>query len=289
VRLVNGSERDALPNLITIGAQKCGTTSLHYYLNQHPDIAMVRAKELNFFVSEGAWAKGLGWYAAQFDPAARIRGESSPSYTNYPRYDGVAERIHAVVPEAKLVYMVRDPLERMISQYLHEYTTGTENKPIENVLGESLGTHRYVTRSKYFLQLEQYLPFFDPAAILVVAQEELLHERAATMQRIFEFLDVEASFHHPNFERIKHLTRDRRRKTWAGKIVTSGIRTATRPLRPPRWLAWEAENYLVFPFARKVSRPVLPAILRERLVCELQNDANRLRELTGKEFPNWSV
>jgi hypothetical protein len=289
VHLAKDFNRDALPNLIIVGAQKCGTTSLHYYLNQHPDIAMTRGKELNFFVEEGAWAKGLGWYAAQFNPAARVRGESSPSYTNYPRYSGVAERIHTIVPEAKLVYMVRDPLERTISQYIHEYTTGWENRPIEDVLGGPLATHRYVRRSKYFLQLEQYLRYFDPAAILVVEQEELLHQRPTTMQRIFEFLDVDTSFYHPNFQRLKHLTRDRRRKTWAGKVVTSGIRAATRPLRPPRWLAWEAENYLVFPFARKVPRPVLPTALRERLVGELQDDANRLRELTGKEFSDWSV
>jgi hypothetical protein len=272
-----------------IGAQKCGTTSLHFYLDEHPEIQMARGKELNFFVGDGSWANGVDWYAAHFDPDAPVRGESSPAYTNYPVYNGVPARIHSLVPEAKLVYMVRDPVERTISQYVHDYSTGRENSSIEDVLGDGLATHPYVTRSKYFLQLEQYLAFFEPAAILVVAQEELLLERRAAMRRIFAFLGVETSFYHPSFEQIKHLSRDRRRKTWAGRAVTSAVRTVTRPLHPPRWLAWEAENYLVFPFARKVARPPLSSALREQMAGELKGDADRLRELTGQEFASWSV
>lgn len=272
-----------------IGAQKCGTTSLHFYLDQHPEIQMARGKELNFFVAGGSSANGVDWYAAQFDPDAPVRGESSPAYTHYPVHDGVPARIHSLVPQAKLIYMVRDPVERTVSQYVHDYSTGREDRSIEDVFEDGLAAHRYVTRSKYFLQLEQYLGFFDPAAILVVAQEELLLERAAAMRRIFAFLEVEPSFYHPNFERIKHLSRDRRRKTWAGQAVASTVRTVTRPLHPPRWLAWEAENYLVFPFARKVGRPGLSSAVREQLAGELKEDVDRLRELTGQEFANWSL
>jgi hypothetical protein len=272
-----------------IGAQKCGTTSLHFYLDQHPEIQMARGKELNFFVGDGSWANGVDWYAAHFDSEAPVRGESSPAYTNYPIFDGVPARIHSFVPHAKLVYMVRDPVERTISQYVHDYSTGREDRSIEDVFEDGLATHPYVTRSKYFLQLEQYLAFFDPAAILVVTQEELLLERSAAMRRIFGFLEVDPSFYHPNFEQIKHLSRDRRRRTWAGRAVTSAIRTVTRPLHPPRWLAWEAENYLVFPLARKVTRPALSTAVREQLADELKEDVDRLRELTGQEFATWSV
>jgi hypothetical protein len=272
-----------------IGAQKCGTTSLHFYLDQHPEVSMARGKELNFFVAGGSWAKGVDWYAAQFDPDAPVRGESSPAYTNYPFHDGVPARVHSLVPESKLVYMVRDPIERAVSQYVHEFSTGREDRSIEDVFADGLATHPYVIRSKYFLQIEQYLAFFDPAAILVIAQEELLLERPATMRRIFGFLEVDPSFYHPNFEQIKHLSRDRRRRTWAGRALVSGVRAATRPFHPPRWLGWEAETYLVFPFARKFARPVLSTALRERLMREVKEDVARLRELTGQEFARWSV
>jgi hypothetical protein len=281
--------RGGLPNLIVIGTQKGGTTSLHYYLDQHPEIAMARAKELNFFVSKGAWTKGVDWYAVQFDPTARVRGESSPSYTNYPIHDGVPARMHSVVPDAKLVYLVRDPLERIVSQYLHDYSVGKEDRSIDDALADDLRTHPYVLRSKYFFQLEQYLPFFPLSRILVLSQEELLGKRAATMRRVFDFLGVDSSFYDPRFERLKHRTSGRRRRTRAGETVSSLARAVSRRVHTPRWIAWKAERLLVFPLARRLERPVLGDVLSQRLIAELQDDVGRLRELTGEQFEGWCI
>src|ERR1700761_4316974 len=96
----------ALPNLIIIGAAKCGTTSLHNYLDLHPEVQMSEPKELEFFVDDGNWAKGLAWYRTHFDPAARIRGESSTRYTRDHNPSYVAERIQETVGDLKVVYMV---------------------------------------------------------------------------------------------------------------------------------------------------------------------------------------
>jgi hypothetical protein len=251
---------------------------------------MARAKELNFFVARGSWAKGVDWYTAQFDPDAAVRGESSPAYTNHPFHDGVPARLHSVVPDAKLVFLVRDPIERIVSQYVHDLSAGKEERPIEEALADGLPTHPYVMRSKYFFQLEQYLRFFAREQLLVLAQEELLHERAGTMQRVFEFVEVDADFYHPRFERMKHRTRShRRRKTRAGAAVSAGVGRATRRWQAPGWVAWRAERLLVFPFSRAIERPVLSGVLREQLSAELAQDANRLREFTGKEFESWCV
>ena len=92
-----------LPNLIVIGAAKCGTTSLHEYLNEHPEISMSSEKELYFFVEEKNLGKGLAWYESQFDPSAPVRGESSPGYSALPLYRGVPERMAETIPDAKLV------------------------------------------------------------------------------------------------------------------------------------------------------------------------------------------
>ena len=92
--------RGALPNLIVIGGLKCGTTSLHHYLGLHPRIEMSRPKELNFFVSELNWDLGADWYASHFDRSAQIRGETSPHYTNLPRFTGVAERMRELLGAA---------------------------------------------------------------------------------------------------------------------------------------------------------------------------------------------
>ena len=127
----------ALPNLIVIGGLKCGTTSLHHYLNLHPEIAMSRPKELNFFVAELNWDLGPDWYASHFDRAAPVRGETSPHYTNLPRFGGVAERMREVLgAEARIVYMVRDPIDRMLSHYLHNVGGGYESRPLETALAD---------------------------------------------------------------------------------------------------------------------------------------------------------
>jgi hypothetical protein len=121
-----------LPNLIDIGVMKCATTTLHRYLDPHPDVAMSEPKELNFFCGPrrldghrddqtawlaGNWHRGVGWYAAQFLPAP-VRGEASPGYTS-PSFPRAAERMARIVPGARLVYLMRDPLERAVSQYLY--------------------------------------------------------------------------------------------------------------------------------------------------------------------------
>src|SRR5947208_13622101 len=103
-----GAVEGALPNLVVIGAQKCGTSGLHYYLSLHPEISMSKPKELNFFIAERNYPRGLDWYRAHFDPTAKVRGESSPNYTAYPLHVGVPERMHSIVPDAKLLYLVRD-------------------------------------------------------------------------------------------------------------------------------------------------------------------------------------
>src|SRR3954454_424581 len=107
-----------LPKLLIIGAQKCGTTSLHTYLDAHPDVHMAAEKELDFFIEDRAWQRGLEWYATRFRDDAGVRGESSPNYTGWPVWDGVPERAAAVIPKARLVYLVRDPIDRIESHYL---------------------------------------------------------------------------------------------------------------------------------------------------------------------------
>src|SRR3954465_14378495 len=137
----------AMPNLIIIGGLKCGTTSVHHYLGLHPEIGMSRPKELNFFVEELNWPLGADWYRGHFTGDERVQGESSPHYTNEPRFAGVAERIHGLLPEARIVYIVRDPIDRMLSHYLHNVAGGYESRPLEEALDDPHSA--YVHRSLY--------------------------------------------------------------------------------------------------------------------------------------------
>ncbi|MGI8462078.1 MAG: sulfotransferase, partial [Solirubrobacterales bacterium] len=189
----------ALPNLIVIGGLKCGTTSLHHYLGLHPEIGMSRPKELNFFVSELNWGLGADWYAGHFSAGDPVRGETSPHYTNEPRFAGVAERMRGMLgADARLVYMVRDPIDRLLSHYLHNVGGGYEDRSMEEALTPDSA---YVRRSLYVMQAAPYLEHFDAERIAFVTREELRDEREATMKRLFSFLGVDDGFSSPQFER----------------------------------------------------------------------------------------
>jgi len=159
-----------LPNLLVIGAQKCGTTSLHRYLDAHPEIAMSDPKELDFFVehedrphyvANGNWHRGVDWYASQFPDDAPVRGEASPNYTAYPNVQRIPERAAEIVPGAALIYMVRDPIERIVSHYLHRVGASPERRSLKETLGDiERGSGMvFVDRSRYFMQIERWLEY----------------------------------------------------------------------------------------------------------------------------------
>lgn len=246
----------ALPNLVVIGAMKCGTSALHRYLDRHPQIAMSDPKELNFFIGaqeppdvgedeawrHGNWHRGVEWYARQFPAEATVRGESSPGYTS-PSYPGVAARMAALVPAVRLVYLVRDPVERAVSQYRHHRADGTERRPPEEALLDPAS--QYVGRSRYLERLAPFLARFSTAQIAIAAQEELLGDRRRTLRRLFAFAGADDDFWSDDLERRWHTAR-----------------TAT---------------------------PRIGATLRARLCDAVRDDAKRLRESAGREFPSWSV
>ena len=254
---MSDADRGALPDLVIIGAMKCGTTSLHSYLDAHTDIGMSEPKELNFFFGPdsvdvgddaetwtlGNWHRGTGWYAAQFDPACAVRGESSPGYTS-PSHPESAARMAAVVPGARLVYAVRDPVRRALSQYGHHRREGTESRPLAEALLDPAS--QYVARGRY---LERLGPFLATGAfddrITVVAQEELETDLRTTMRRVFADLDVDPDHWSP--------------------AMDSRRNAAPEPAPEP------------------------DRALREALADCLRDDAERLREFTGREFPGWTV
>ena len=274
----------ALPNLIVIGAQKCGTSVLHYYLSLHPEVSMSKPKELNFFIEERNWPRGLDWYRGHFDPEARVRGEASPNYSAFPQHQGVPERMHSVVPDAKLIYMIRDPLERIAAHWVHNYAKRRE----KGTLAETL-THpntSYVNRSKYAMQLERFLAFYPRGRVLVFQQSELRHQRMETLRRIFDFIGVDPDFTHPRFEQERHQTSRKTRATrLAVRLEKLGRSSRARLLPSSFWLVLDDR----LPLRRTIKRPDVRASLPGETLAELRADGERLRELTGRDFSNWTI
>lgn len=281
------TRRSGLPDLIIIGAAKCGTTSLHHYLDLHPSIAMTREKELHFFSRPLVWERGLDWYSSRFDARADLRGEASVTYTAWPKWKGVPERMASVVPDARLLYIVRDPVRRILSAWQHLYADGMEQRPLQDALRELEGND-LVERSRYYRQIEEYLPFYPPSRIHVICSETLLTDRRATLADVFRFLGVDPAFDSPGFDTLEHESRRRRRKGRLARLLQQ--LGASRPARIFSPAVRRRIGYLVY---RPITRPVEPPVLDERTAARLREflapDIARLRAFTGLPFTEWSV
>ncbi len=270
-----------LPNLIVIGAMKGGTSSLHNYLDLHPQIAMSRPKELDFFVLEKNWPKGVEWYESHFTDGARICGESSPNYTKCHFFAGVPGRVHAIVPEAKLIYVLRDPIERIISHYVHNIAARWDDRRFPDAVRENID---YVSCSKYYMQLERYLDYFPKRNILIIASEDLHRRRQQTLQGVFRFLGVDDAFYTEGFSKILHESSAKRRRTKVGSLLLRlPGRKAIRSLLP---FSSQFANVLS---KREIKRPVLSAELRQELIDALRDDVALLKEHTGGDFEHWCL
>ena len=285
---ISKHRRGNLPGLIIIGAMKCATTSLHYYLNLHPEISMSKEKELDFFSIKRNWDKGIEWYKSHFVGQAKVHGESSPNYTVYPRLKGVPERMYSVIPDAKLIYILRDPIDRIISQYVHNYSEGRDNRSLEDALRHLGDTNTYIVRSKYFMQLQQYLNYFPASNIWIMTTDDLHAQRQKTLQKVFRFLNVEETFFSRQFHTVRHKSEAKGRwnriglflKLLSEKHMTGVFSTDTRI---------KIGRVLRLPFSTRIERPVLDETLRGALIDFLREDMNRLREHTGRDFESWCV
>jgi sulfotransferase family protein len=197
-----------LPDFLIIGAQKAGTTALYAYLREHPQITGPSWKEVSFF--DRHYGRGEAWYRGNFPNTLRARGglvgEASPSYLFHPL---APERVAALVPEAKLVALVRNPVDRAFSHYQHEVALGREPRSFEDALvaederlrGEedrivadpayfshAWWNYTYRARGRYAEQLERWLAVFPREQLLVMPSEELLAEPEQAHGRVLEFL-----------------------------------------------------------------------------------------------------
>lgn len=273
-----------LPNLLIIGAPKAGTTSLHEYLALHPEIFMSTPKELKFFTAED-WRSRVGSYGSRFEDAP-IRGESSPNYSLYPSAPDVAERASELIPQARVIYLVREPIARTVAHYLEAAALRFEDRSIEEALADDRDpANPYICGSSYGSQIERFYRHFDADRVLVLDQMDLLERREATLRGVFEFLEVDPDFSTPRFEWVHNLRAEKGqynrlghwllRRDWLTRRRTE-IRRG-RLLLPPL-------HRLLY---RRIDTELLPAT-RARLVAKFTPEVERLRRLTGSAFPYWS-
>ena len=285
-----------LPNFLIIGTMKGGTTSLYHYLRDHPQIFMPKYKAPEFFVEKSNWHRGVDWYRGQFAGAgdAVAVGEASNTYTKYPRIDGVPEKMAEYIPDARFIYVVRSPIERIRSHYLTKVAEGAETAPLEEII---VTKPWYVDICRYALQIDQYLEYFERNRLLVFTSDELRDHRQATVKRAYEFLGVDPDFVPPDIDREYYRTRDRA----ARSPVPLWLRQALKTHFPSTKRFKELENNLLRRWKAirrsvrgksKPSGPRLPDVsdsIREHVHNELRDDVRRLREYLGPDFDGWGI
>ncbi|KLU02540.1 sulfotransferase protein [Rhodopirellula islandica] len=180
-----------LPDFLIIGAMKAGTTTLYRDLYEHPSVFLPESKEPDDLASDDVLSEaGLANYARLFSSAKadQICGEASTSYTKRPRYEGAAERaVRCLGPDVKLIYIVRDPIRRILSQYHHEFQQEKAGADIDQELSID---SRFVWFSRYFHQISPWVEQFGRNSILVVQFEHYVANRVETLDQITDFLVV---------------------------------------------------------------------------------------------------
>lgn len=282
-----GTPVGRLPNLVVIGAAKAGTTSLHAHLASHPQIAMSEPKELQFFQDPDG-AQWLGHYSTHFGSGTTVVGESSTMYTRAPVLPGVAERMAATVPEARLVYLVRDPVERALASYQEERFQLLDTRPATEAFADLDDPyHPYLAGSRYAAQLRGFAAHYPWERILVLSLTELREQPDTALRRVFAFLGVEEGHAVDTSVRHNEATAKFEYTGLGHRLRNSVAATAVRRLPPGA--RDRVRTAIRRTLSRPMERPEVSAELRQRLAEQLAPDAAEFRAMTGMAVPDWSV
>ena len=269
-------------DFVVAGFMKCGTTSLHGYLQQHPRLDLPEMKETDYFVQELSPHRDADWYAGLFsDDAEQLRGEVSPNYAKRHCFPGVAQRIHDAAPDISVFFLIRDPIDRAVSHYKHQLAAGHETDSIETALAPSEDNH-YLTCSRYAYQLTPYVQCFGSDNIHIYDSHSLRHRRDDVLRSIFDVLGVEPV--PVQTPRNEHRSDGKRRPAWLDRQLPG----SSLPVRATRFLARKIlpDRLTVGKSVRHVS---LSDSMREQIADFLRDDVRSLRELTGLSLTHWSV
>lgn len=276
------------PNLFVIGAMKCGTTSLHAALAAHPQIFMCRPKEPDYFIAERNWSKGERWYLSLFARAgdAPIIGESSTGYTKAPTFTGVPQRIMRFQPSARFIYIMRDPIERAISQYWHHVRREGERR---DMLTAILAEPHFRDVSHYAAQLAPYVEVFGRDRIYPLTLEELVACPSKVFRELLVWLGVNAAFVPQRIQR-RHVTPDTIHLARTGLGVLLKLRSSRGWHAAARLMPRSVRTIGLRLIAREVDRTAQPVAQVAELLRPLQRaQTQALSRMLGRQFPEWTT
>ena len=275
----------SLPNFLVIGAPKCATTSLFRYLETHPQVYMAPGKELRFF--DKSFDRGIDWYTAHFAGAAgeRALGEVTPLYLID---QAAAPRIASMLPDAKLIAILRHPVDRAYSQYWHSRLRDREARPFGEVIdaqleSEAAGEHptasSIVSIGRYDRHLDRFSAYEERGRMQLFSFEDLRDDPGAVFSHVCEFLEVDQG-HVPHnlgqaFNRPHRLRSRKARKA----LLRSRL-----PARAPRVARW-VDRLL----RDETEYPPMDAGVRRVLLDTYRADNVALAARWGRDLNDWNV
>lgn len=289
-------------DFVVIGAQKSATTSLHHYLSKHPEILLPIEKEAPFFSRSDVFNRGYDWYINAVFPntsSGRLIGTVTPQYMAYP---GVAERIWNYCPEAKLIAILRDPIDRARSHHAMRARAFGECITLQQAIAEQIRpealsesrvdptpSNSFVTWGEYGRILTDYLKYFDRSQLLIIFQRDLANQPESTLHLVYQFLGL-GSIPIPSNQKRFNSSEVRLRSPITVLIANAIYRTKTKdsvkrfiPDRLKRRLRfWSIVN-------RNVSNAPVDNSLTDELLAKLAqhylDDMRLLKEIIGIEPP----
>ncbi|MGB2371815.1 MAG: sulfotransferase family protein [Flavobacteriales bacterium] len=278
-------------NTFIVGAPKAGTTSLHHYLNQHTDVSMSSVKEPNFFSSKEV--ESLFYNSKCIDDSndyhklfskekRQIRGEASVSYLFY---ENVPKRIYDYNSEAKIIIMLREPIERAFSHYLMDCRLGFCSEKLEDIIANPQSYpqyfQQYLELGNYYSQIKRYQDIFGKEQLLVIFYEDFKTNTEKVMNRVFSFLEIEQqeidlSIKNPFLSPSNTLIS----KLYKFNIIRKGVKT----IMPERLLSLIRSKY----FSAK-SKPMLSKATEQQLKVFYKSDVFQLEKLLNTDLARWNI
>ncbi|NJK38154.1 MAG: sulfotransferase domain-containing protein [Oscillatoriales cyanobacterium RM1_1_9] len=286
------------PGFIIIGAAKSGTTTLYQYLCRHPQIYMSTPKEPDFFSVDENYQRGLDWYFDLFKNAQpeQISGEASTTYSRLHQHPHTVDRMVKVLPDVKLIYIMRHPVDRAYSFYVHRLK-GSRHKP-ELAFEQTITSQSEFVDSSYYLeQIEKYLRVYPRESLLLLLMEDLIKNPAETLKRIVEFIGADPGVDlvqagtvvankagdHPEWLVRKQLTESF--KSFPGAELISSMvpkfakNRLYRAIKNVKYEDWKSQQY--------VPPPMLPET-RQMLLEKFHQPNQKLSEFLARDLSHWN-
>lgn len=266
-------------HFLVIGAQKCGTTTLYEDLRRHPDIALAE-KESSYLLARGADLGNADEYWSHFGAASsgsRISGEVSTEYAMLPRIDAVAKATR-LLRSVKVIYIVRNPLDRTISHHHHLLAEGRASADIDREIRDNPDL---VNFSRYATQITPWVKAFGRQNVHVIRFETYMSDRATGLAQLLDFLGL-SSLAHPVTERAYNTASTKRVATgrWKSLSRSRAYRSTVRRMLNPDLRRWLMARVLPEP----PPRPPGPSAKTVRhLVEALQPEVDELASVLGTE------